>query len=172
VAALSHLASRFFGSLLPVGPSADDAAWARSNLSPGEEAVWDRMSAQDRRHAAGVARRTVAALGDRATREVVAAALLHDCGKVESGLGTMARVGATVAAAAAGRQKAETWSGRRGLAGRVGAYLRHPQLGADLLAAAGSDPLTVAWAAEHHLPESRWTVPVPVGQALKAADDD
>ena len=41
-----------------------------------------------------------------------------------------------------------------------------------MLALAGSDPLTVAWAREHHLPEDEWTVPTAVGEALKAADDD
>ena len=48
----------------------------------------------------------------------------------------------------------------------------HPDLGADLLQLAGSDPLTVAWAREHHLPEPEWTVPTPIGRALKDADDD
>ncbi|MCU1379593.1 MAG: hypothetical protein JWN29_2576, partial [Acidimicrobiales bacterium] len=44
--------------------------------------------------------------------------------------------------------------------------------GAELLAEAGSDPLTVAWAAEHHMPSSRWTVPGQVATALAGADDD
>jgi hypothetical protein len=54
----------------------------------------------------------------------------------------------------------------------VGLYLLHPQLGADLLTLAGSDPLTVAWAKEHHLPPDQWTVDRAVGEALEAADDD
>jgi len=37
---------------------------------------------------------------------------------------------------------------------------------------AGSAPLTVAWAAEHHLPPEDWTVPATIGRALKDADDD
>ena len=41
-----------------------------------------------------------------------------------------------------------------------------------MLGIAGSAPLTVAWALEHHLPAEQWTVPLPVGEALKAADDD
>jgi hypothetical protein len=45
-------------------------------------------------------------------------------------------------------------------------------LGADLLAAAGSEPLTVSWAGEHHLDPERWTVDAGVGAALKAADGD
>jgi hypothetical protein len=103
---------------------------------------------------------------------VVAAALLHDSGKVESRLGTLSRVVATVAAMVAGRQRAASWSEGTGFASRIGLYLRHPELGAALLAAAGSAPLTTAWAAEHHLPEARWTVPPDLGRVLKSADDD
>lgn len=167
-----HLASRFLGSLLPIGPSARDTAWAFEHLTEGEQTVWRRMSAVDRRHAAGVARRTVAALGEVATTEVVAAALLHDCGKVVSGLGTWARAVATVAADVVGREKAEAWSAGPGFARRIGLYLRHPALGAELLRDAGSHPLTASWAGEHHLPEGQWTVAAAVGRALKAADDD
>ena len=172
MAGLGHLAKRFFGSLLPLGPRRADAAWALEHLTPGEQALWARMSKVDRRHAAGVARRASATLADQATREVVADALLHDVGKVESRLGTFARVAATVVAAAAGRERAEAWAGGRGVQRRIAVYLRHPELGAELLRGAGSDPVTVAWAAEHHLPEVRWTLPRNVATALKAADDD
>ena len=172
MAHLGHLVSRFFGSLLPIGPSPADAAWAVEHLTPGEQAVWARMSRVDRRHAAGVARRAAQALADQATTEVVAAALLHDSGKVVSGIGTLPRVAATIAAGVAGRARAEGWADGPGPRRRIGLYLRHPQLGADLLATAGSHPLTVAWAGEHHLPEARWSVPLAVGRALKAADDD
>lgn len=151
-----HLAKRFFGSLRPGGPSPDDTVWAESHLLPGEVAVWRRMSDPDRRHAVGVAR----AVGST-ERPVVAAALLHDSGKVVSGLGTFARVPATLLGLAHRR-----WGGR------VGDYLRHDELGAVLLREAGSDPFTVAWAREHHLPPERWTVDPAVGAALKAADDD
>ena len=34
------------------------------------------------------------------------------------------------------------------------------------------NPLTVAWAREHHRPPDQWTVPAAVGAVLKAADDD
>jgi hypothetical protein len=135
---------------------------------PGEVALWDRMPGSDRRHAVGVARRVEAALGgeDAAGRAVLAAALLHDVGKVDAGLGTFGRVGATVAALAAGPARAGRWGGR------VGGYLRHDSRGAELLAAADSDPVTVTWAREHHLPPARWTLPRQVADTLKAADDD
>lgn len=169
---LSHLVTRFFGSLWPAGPGAADEAWVATILGSGELELWRRMSGADRRHAVGVARRTVDALGTEASRPVVAAALLHDVGKVDSGLGPVRRSLVTVAGMIGGHATAERWSERRGPVGRAGRYLCHDRIGADMLRAAGSDTLTVAWAGEHHLDPSRWSVPAAVGDALKAADDD
>jgi hypothetical protein len=165
---IGHLAGRWAGSLRPGGPPPDEEAWARSLCLPGEVALWTRMSGPDRRHAVGVAHRTAEALGgdDGAGRPVLAAALLHDVGKIDAGLGTGGRVAATLVAMAVGRSRVAAWSGR------MGRYVRHDQLGGSLLLAAGSDPLTVAWAREHHLPPADWTLPRLVADALKAADDD
>jgi hypothetical protein len=160
---LLHLTRRFVGSLRPTGPSAEDQAWARSFLLPGESALWSRLSNADQRHSVTVARDVVRRLGDDATRPVLAAALMHDVGKVTSGLGTFARVGATVVGTVVGRERP---------GGRIGSYLRHDELGAHLLEVAGSDTLTVTWAAEHHLPPDRWSLDARVAAALKAADDD
>ena len=168
----AHLVKRFFGSIVPIGPAKEDEAWARTHLLDGEQEVWARMSRNDRRHAVGVAKRAEASLGVEATRPVVAAALLHDCGKAVSGLGTYGRVIATLSVKLAGRDIAMAWSETRGFTRRVGLYVEHPRLGADLLGLAGSAPLTVAWVAEHHLPPEEWTVPRTIGEALKAADDD
>ena len=151
---LVHFARRFFVSLRPGGPSPVDEAWARAQLSPGEVALWSQLSGSDRRHAVGVARAV--------PTEAAPAALLHDVGKIVSGYGTFRRVLATVLGLA----------GRDRWGGRVGQYLRHPELGADLLREAGSDQLTSTWAAEHHLPPECWTVPPHLGAALEAADND
>lgn len=168
-----HLASRFFGALDPRGPAAAEEEWGRGWLLAGERSLWDRMSGPDRRHAAGVARDADRLLVGGAPREVMAAALLHDVGKVESGLGTFSRAAVTVAAMAAGRERLVV-AGRQagGVRRRVGQYLEHDRIGADLCAAAGSAELTVAWAREHHMPPEVWTVPPEVGAALKAADGD
>ena len=68
-------------------------------LGDGELGLWRRMSGADRRHSVVVARRVesvlggpegpdlAAAAGDGGT-PLLAAALLHDVGKVRSGLGT------------------------------------------------------------------------------------
>jgi hypothetical protein len=167
-----HLASRFFGSLRPGGPAPPDEAWAASVLLPGELELWRRMSGPDRRHAVGVARRTESALPPPVARPILAAALLHDVGKISSGLGPVRRALVTLGGMAASHDAAVGWQSRSGPLGRAGRYLCHDAIGADLLTAAGSDPVTVAWAREHHLPPDRWTVPQSVGEALKLADDD
>ena len=130
------------------------------------------MSGPDKRHASAVAQRVEVALGHEANRPILAAALLHDVGKVESGLRTYGRVIATLSAKVAGADSAVAWGRQRGFVRRVGLYLQHDQIGGDLLELAGSDPLTVAWAREHHLPEQEWTVNRVAADALKAADDD
>ena len=158
-----HLVSRFAGSLWPGGPPAAAEAWVAGVLSEAELVLWRTMSGPDRRHAVGVGRTVARVLGEeRATPPVVAAALLHDVGKVESGLGTLGRTVATVAIA----------TGRGLSRPRIAAYRRHPEIGAEMLELAGSDPVTVAWAREHHLPPSGWTLPTALATALKAADGD
>ena len=182
-----HLAVRFFGSLVPVGPRPVSQRWAESSLTPAETKLFNSMSGADRRHAIGVARRASALALSNApdpagdgllAREVVAAALLHDGGKVESGLGTIGRVVATLAAMLFGRARLVERARRpeqgseRSLGTRIGLYLMHDRLGASLLEKAGSGDLTVRWAGEHHLPEDRWTVEPNLGRALKQADGD
>lgn len=135
-------------------------------LNEGEQELWARMSGPDRRHAVGVAR-TVAATPEGGQPWVVAAALLHDVGKIDSQLSTFARVPATVAGLVARDRILADYGD-----GRLGRYLRHDAIGAALLERVGADPRAVAWAREHHLPAERWTVPRRAGEALKAADDD
>jgi hypothetical protein len=174
VASFAHLAKRGLTSAVPRGPSPADQAWALALLTDGERALWSRMSRSDRRHAAAVAHRVADALGPGATRAVLAAALLHDVGKIEAGLGPYRRVVATLSAMAVGHdpEVIAAWTRTTGFTRRVGLYLQHDRLGGDLLAMAGSDPLVAAWARQHHRPEADWTVPPEVGRALKAADDD
>lgn len=175
---MRHLVTRFFGALWPRGPRPVDEAWARSWLIPGEQALWSRMSGSDRRHAVGVARGTLSLLGDpeEPDRAVVAAALLHDSGKVESRFGTLSRAIVTALAMVVGRSRLsaepESATHEGSLRRRIRLYLVHDSVGAELLSEAGSDLLTVAWTREHHLPREHWSVPQPVADALKAADGD
>ncbi len=172
MAAIGHLARRFVGSLRPGGPGADAERWVQSVLPPPLFELWAEMPGPDRRHSYGVARAVQQRLAEQATPPVLAAALLHDVGKLSSGLRTPGRVLATLIAAAQGRTAAEQWSTRRGLPGRIGRYLRHPEMGAVMLERAGADPFTVAWAAQHHRPATEWSVDVELATVLNEVDDD
>jgi hypothetical protein len=137
------------------------------------------MSGPDQRHALGVARETSRLLGSAEVhRSVIAAALLHDVGKVESGVGTFARAGITSVAIVVGRSRVQRWADDRTeprrlrYRTRVGAYLSHDRIGAALLERAGSEPFTSTWAREHHQPPVSWTIDPVLAHVLKAADDD
>jgi hypothetical protein len=122
-----HLVARFFTSLSSAPPSQENLLWVEERLTPAELALWKRQSDQDQRHSAYVARR-FAELREGATDAEVAGAILHDVGKVECGLGTFGRVAGTIV-------------GPHG--SRFSAYHDHEMLGAEMAAAAGSDPSTV-----------------------------
>jgi hypothetical protein len=173
----SHLSRRFVTSLWPAAPKPSDDAWVRSVLRPGEYDLWSRLPNHDRRHSIAVARRVqrqLAGTEHSDDKRWLAAALLHDVGKLDARLGVFARVGATLAGAAAGHEMAEAWSTKRGITRRVGLYLRHPELGAQRIRLAGGHDEAARWAAAHHDPAT-WEatgIPAPVVAALHEADDD
>jgi response regulator RpfG family c-di-GMP phosphodiesterase len=76
-------------------PPAIDVAWVNATLRENEHDLWKRMKSYDQRHSIEVARRFTQ-MHPAFTRDQVAAALLHDIGKVESDLGVPGRVIATV----------------------------------------------------------------------------
>jgi hypothetical protein len=122
-----HLARRFVKSLDRRPPGPEDVAWAHSWLTDGERQLWDSMPETDRRHSIEVTMR-FSDLRPWATRAEMAGSLLHDVGKTASGFGTFGRVVATLVGP---RTK------------RLRRYHAHEVIGADMAAAAGSDPATV-----------------------------
>jgi hypothetical protein len=172
VASMTHLARRFAGSVWPGGPTTAERHWAEGHLIDAERELFALMSGPDRRHAIGVAHEAERLLGSDASRPVMAAALLHDVGKLDSRLGTYGRVVATLCAKIAGRDMAASWASGTGFTRRVGLYLQHDELGATRLEMAGSDPFTVAWTREHHRARETWSVELPLADALKLADGD
>ena len=94
---------------------------------PAEVQLWRRLDNIDRRHSLQVTRRFHALRPD-ASRAELAAAMLHDIGKLDSGLGTLGRVVASVVG-----PRTE----------RLRRYHDHEAIGAAWLAAGGSDPMTV-----------------------------
>ncbi len=175
-----HLARRFFASLSDDRPTVEDDQWVRSHLLPEEEELWAQLSPADQRHSLQVARDVERRLPE-VDRPVVAAAVLHDVGKLVCGYRTYARVFATmfwgVVPGPFRSRFAFGWASGRGLGKlevfqKLGQYRIHPELGRDLLGAAGSADFTAAWAAEHHAPIENWTVDPALGLVLKECDDD
>jgi hypothetical protein len=165
-----HRARRFLDSFSRYVPDPSREAELLAPLSPAERDLFDRFHPHDRKHALAVAA-WIRSNCPQAEPWVSRAALLHDIGKTASQAPVLLRVFATLLGWLGAESRAEEWSGRKGLLGAVGTYLRYPDLGAEMLAGAGSDRRVAAWAAEHHLPEARWTVPLPEGRLLVAADD-
>lgn len=147
-----HLATRLFGVVLsrPLGPGRQDDV-ARI-LTTAEAELFFRQQAMDQRHGYVVAQRVKASLPGN--RDAIAAALLHDVGKVTSKLGPVARSLATVFATV-----------RIPVGSRWRAYLDHGTIGAAELQAAGARPLAVAFAAGQPTGDSR------VWRALVDADN-
>jgi len=173
-----HRVQRFFRSVFSVAPSQEQLAWATRFLSESEQRLFLRMPSVDQSHCLGVARAVSAHLdqvglteSDSEARWLLAASLLHDVGKSVSGLGTYGRVVATVSEGLGGSDMGKHWAERGGMTRKVGLYMQYPQLGADLLSLAHSDKRVIAWAAEHHLPQEQWTLPMDCALLLQQADD-
>ena len=165
---VSHLTGRFFESLRPVEPDKSDVDWVRPTLTDSEYACWASMSRADRVEAIAVARRAEAALGAGCYERWLAAALLHDVGKIDAGFGPFRRAAATVIATVAGHDRVRRWQNR------IGYYIGHDDRGAARLRMVGARPEAVAWAAAHHRPRT-WPatgIPPEVCAALAAADGE
>jgi len=177
MARATHLVGRFFSSLSPASVSADDTSWVTSVLQPEELELWSHLSLADRRESVGVARRTQAALAGTeyaGDSRWLAAALLHDVGKLDARFGPVRRAVATVAAAVLGPRVVEGWVDKSGFIRRCALYVFHDQLGADRVKIAGGRKEAVLWAEAHHRP-AIWDatgIPTDVIVALAEADGE
>ena len=157
----SHLVRRFFGSLRPGGPSTGGRGVGRGAAAArGARCCGGAMPGPDRRHSAAWPAGSRRRSGPDATRPVLAAALLHDVGKTTVGPRHL-RPGASPRC----RRRSP---GRRRVAaggtGRIGRYLRHAELGADLLAAGRQRPADGGLGPRAPPPAATWTVPQPAGR--------
>lgn len=166
---LAHLARRWRSTVRRRQPLASDLAWVRTRLSEPELALWQQLTPTDQTHTIEVAR-LVGRNGEPGNL-ACAAALLHDIGKIETSSSATVRVGAALLQPFVSVTTARRWAQAGGWRAGLGRLLDYPSRGAALLAAADSDPVVVAWAAEHHLSPEHWSVQRSLGMALQRSDD-
>lgn len=158
-----HRVRQFFGALRPRVQDAERAVAYRW-LTPAEQALFETMTLRDQQHGIVVWRRVRAAAGDE-DRDLLAAALLHDCGKGDVRL--WHRVAHVLmhagAAGLAGRVASRDGAGWRRALWRL---RYHPDIGADMAQRAGSSAEVVRLIREQdaHHADARLA-------ALQAADD-
>ncbi|GGL91521.1 phosphohydrolase [Deinococcus aerolatus] len=120
-----------------------DDAWAAALLTPGEARVYRGMDPRDREHACRV---TLHLLREHpgADPQLVAAALLHDCGKSVRPYRVAERVLVGLVPTRLARLLPPL--------GALGIRARHPELGAALLVNAGARARVADLVALHHRP--------------------
>lgn len=128
-----HLVKRFFGSLSAAPLNDVEQAWVKDVLKPREYDLWFMQPTVDQRHSCDIARRFVV-VRPQASRDEIAGALLHDIGKIDAGLGVMARVVATVLPLPTTR---------------FTAHRHHQQRGAQMLEVIDCSDITIALVAGH-----------------------
>jgi hypothetical protein len=175
-ARLTNLFRRQVAAARRLRVSAADQAWAASLLQPAELDLWRRLSAHDQYHSVEVARgveRRLAGTEYAGDGPWLAAALLHDIGKVAAGLSLTERVVAALLGKLLPVGTARSWAAAGGARKRrLGVYLTHGPVGAEMIRAAGGREVIAAWTQAHQcLPCPEVTgVPGPVARALSESD--
>lgn len=160
--------------------TAGERAEARAWLPESAWVLFDAMPRNDQRHSLNVLRSLRAA--GYAEPALMQAALLHDAAKSSGGITLFHRVAVVLLKIARpdwAPRMAQTPAPARGsLRYPFWAHANHPQLGAEMTAAAGCDPLAVTLIRRHQEPSKGAEEQRSGGDiallltALRAADDD
>lgn len=130
-----------------------DLVWVRAILTPAELELWAAQSAYDRNHTVEVARRVERRLAPTAYGKDPlwpGAALMHDVGKLQSNLSLGERVVATLVSKLVGVATVRRWaSSATGWTRRLGLYLIHGEVGAEMIRAAGGREEIAVWTEIH-----------------------
>ena len=136
---------------MSAGLSPEEVEEIRGWLSPFEGESFFAQPVYDQRHGLEAARHVAGQQPLR--RDLVRAALLHDIGKRQSGLGPIGRSFASAHTKLGGTAKGKWLS-----------YLEHGHAGAVELDILGAEPIVVDFARHHHgerpdsIPEEDWTL--------------
>ncbi len=146
---LRHLAARFFDVLRARPLTPDEQRRVSDLLHHSETPLFWAQPLPDQRHGLAAADRIGSSRPERT--DLQRAALLHDVAKRHARLGVLGRVAASL-----------TEILHLPARGRIAAYLDHGPLGAQELAAAGSERLIVEFTRAHHgarpesIPAEEW----------------
>ena len=146
-----HLLKRLFFSVLPAKKSnASDELL--SLLNSKELSLFNAQKRIDKNHSFRNIKKLIASSETTPTPDLLVACALHDVGKIQSRFGLTGRVIATCVASVVGLRRIDAWSRKnpKSLSHRIAVYIRHPEIGANLLMEAQSNRIAIAWARDHH----------------------
>jgi hypothetical protein len=144
---MNHLVRRYLRALSAKKPSSSDCVEVGRVLGNELFGLWMTMPIHDQAHSIVVWRRYLQ-LRPSASQSEEAAVLLHDIGKIKSGLGIHARVCATILG-----PRTKRWR----------MYSEHEAIGAEMLKSLNVDPIIVAIVLGEGHPD--------IQDALRKADD-
>lgn len=158
---------QFFAAVTAGQLSGADRVLVESYLTPAQQALFERMPQSDQQHAITVARTLLG--WDWRDSDVIQAALLHDIGKADGGLGYRVAIVLLRALWPAGLKRIAADDTGWHLPFHI--HQHHPEIGARLAAEAGSSSRVVRLILLHQSPadmdDNTGTL-----AALKAADEN
>jgi len=164
-----------FWQAVTARPTAADLDQARQTLNPAQMALFGRLQASEQAHAANVLGR-LAAQGETQP-DLLAAALLHDVGKLRAPLHLWERVIIVLGQAFFPARVKQWGAAEQPQAGWRRAFIvarQHPAWGADLAREAGVSPLAEALIRRHQdlLPAAPTSLEDRLLARLQAVDDE
>jgi hypothetical protein len=146
--------SRQFWQTLSASPAPEELTLARTYLSPSLLSIFNQMHPSEQAHSLRIARQLIEQ--GEAQPDLMAAALLHDCGKNHHPLRLWERVAIVLGKALFPNQAKQWGSGEpKGWKKAFAVAEQHAEWGARMAAHAGASPLTAALIRRHQFPLNR-----------------
>ena len=165
-----HLVKRFFVSVFVFRTDTKTEIELLELLTEEEKKLYLSQPRIDRIHSVRNANSVLSDSSGAFQPTHVVAAALHDVGKAEANLGILGRVSATTLQKIVPMDKIRSWNLKEGIRNRIYSYCIHTERGAELLSEAGSAPIVISWALQHHNKEDNIEIPQEIVAVLKKAD--